>query len=146
MKRRLVLSLFVATLMVAGSGVAQLMDSPDAGEIAASTKLPVQGESFTLTAPATPEGGTAPAWYHNGDLIPTATTNVYTFTLGDDDASGGVYTCIYDDGGDDRSLKTSYWVVTVVDTPATVPATSLVGLGLLAGAGLVGGVLRSRKK
>ena len=58
----------------------------------------------------------------------------------------GGYTVSYDDGS--KAIVTSdYFTLSALfPEDAEVPAAGLVGLGLLAGAGLIGGILRNRKK
>ena len=137
MKRKLLLSLLVATAAFAVCNVAH--GQAATGAITASVNFPLLGEPLTLEAPT----GTSYQWYKlnaaGPQAIPLATESTYTFPalVGGD---AGVYAVNY---------GTDLWAYYEVNEPALeseLPVAGLVGLGLLAGAGLLGGLLRNRKK
>lgn len=127
-----------ATLDVEGEGEGEGEDY--SGFITASTNFPIVGESFALTAPE----GSNYNWSHEGDPIGGDSATLSIGELAPD--SDGTYWVTFEPEGGGKAPVTLYYVLTLFPEGSSVPAVSLVGLGLLAGIGLAGGMFRNRKK
>lgn len=124
---------------------------PPAPVITPSSPYAIAGKYFALTAP-TGEGYVDYQWSDkNGDIadderISGAVTDELAFEpLEETDA--GTYTVTYDDGTGAKEVVEVSIEIDVIPAGNEVPLTGLLGLGLLAGACVLGGssVLRRKK-
>ena len=153
----------VSNILLSGEGIVDTNAAPPAGTgvcddsencpaeevpaapvLVASSPFAIAGNDFSLTAPAGAVGDYT--WTKDGGAALATTTATLEFSpLETGDA--GTYAVSYDDGAGAKDVINISFDLNVLPAGNELPLTGLLGLGLLAGACVLGGssVLRRKK-